>query len=156
MGTTCPGMIHNITVFHICVHPRIVSLLKTLQTETLCVRGCYYGYFQNPPSQAASGPLPCGIYFAGCLVFVQAKVFPPVLGFLFIFVFFPHLEESAVSRFELPWGEFCGCLPVAMGNAAPASQSKSISCLLQERRLQEQSLSLSGSFGFTTIAIHKH
>lgn len=37
------------------------------------------------------------------------------------------------------------CLPVTMGSPAPASQSKWISCLLQERRLQEQSLPLAAS-----------
>lgn len=142
----------------ICIQELLVSLRLSSQGSCGGERGCaIVGFFKiGPPRQL---PVLC------CMVFVlqaawsllrQRFFFPfwDLFSFLFFF-FFPDLGESAFSRFELPWGEFCGCLPVAMGGPTRASWSKSTSCLLQERRLQEQSLSLSGSFGFTTAASHK-
>lgn len=80
----CPEVIHNATVFHIYLHPKVVTVwLRHYNWEP-----CVYERCWNWWSQAASESLPCGICFTSCLVFAQAKVFLLFLGSLLLFCLF--------------------------------------------------------------------
>lgn len=116
----CPGIINNVILFHIYLYQKVVTVfLRPCSCGPCVCDRAVTGIFKISPPRLL--PAFCSIVFASLVVWslLRQRFFFPFWGLFSFCFFFPHLRESAVSRFELPWGAFYGCLPVAMGSSKP-------------------------------------